>query len=137
MKCTQSGIFKQKHSFMALVIFCISFVSYPFHISSHAQTTDVAFFETMLEIPVMPGLEEIPLRSFSFDKPEGEINEIVARMHDLGKQDVMTFYEAILPQFGWGKVSSTQFFRDSTLLDLSFENEQNQDFVRILIRPTR
>jgi hypothetical protein len=99
----------------------------------------VTFFSGSQDIPVMPGLVELDGRSFSYDKPEGEIIEIVARMDGVNTEQVLFYYEAILPQFGWGKVNAVfdgaNFYREEAYLDISFDSEGAQSFVKIMIHP--
>lgn len=101
----------------------------------------VKFFAGSQDIPIMPGLEELEGRSFSYDKPEGEIIEIVARMEGVNSEQVLFYYDVILPQFGWGKANmvfdGANFYREEEYLDISFEAEGAQSFVKIMIHPSR
>jgi hypothetical protein len=101
----------------------------------------VAFFAGNQDIPVMPGLVELEARSFSYDKPEGEITEIVARMDGVSAEEVLYYYEVTLSQFGWGKVNKVfdgaSFYREKVYLDISFVKEGADELVRIMIRPVR
>ena len=63
------------------------------------------FFTGYRDIPVMPGLVEMEEASFTYDKPEGDIIEIVAQLNGVGPEQVLHYYDVILPQFGWNKVS--------------------------------
>lgn len=84
----------------------------------------------------MPGLTEVEDRSFSFDKPEGQITQVSALIGaQYTKENVLYFYNATLPQFGWGRVSEQRFFRQDEHLDISFEEEGTQRFVRINMQP--
>jgi len=86
----------------------------------------------------MPGLVEVEDRSFTYDKPEGEITEIVARVDSVTEEQVLQFYEISLPQFGWSRVTEEgHFFRKGEYLDITFEADGDQTYVRIMIRPSR
>ncbi len=94
------------------------------------------FFSSMQDVPLMPGLVEVEDRSFSFDKPEGQIIQVTALIDDnYTKENVLYFYNATLPQFGWGRVSDLRFFRQDEHLDISFEDEGAQRFVKINMKP--
>jgi len=95
------------------------------------------FFEALQDVPLMPGLEELDGPSFTFDKPEGDITEGVAVMHAVDEGHVLNFYQATLPQFGWGRVSDSEFYRKNEYLEITFEKDQGNDIVRIMIRPSR
>ena len=95
------------------------------------------FFATLQDVPVMPGLTELEGRSFSFDKPEGVIKEVAASIGDVNEDQVLHFYQVTLPQFGWGKINDTEFFRKNEYLEISFEKDQDDQIIKIMIRPTR
>ena len=95
------------------------------------------FFEALQDVPLMPGLVELDEPSFSFDKPEGGITEGVARIDGAGRDQVLQFYQATLPQFGWGKVNASEYYRHNEHLEITFEHEQQSEIVRIMIRPSR
>ena len=100
----------------------------------------VTFFAGNQDIPVMPGLIELEGRSFSYDKPEGEITEIVARLEGLNPEQVLYYYEVTLPQFGWNRVIDAEgahYFRKEEYLDIAFDEEEGSDLVKILIHPSR
>lgn len=84
----------------------------------------------------MPGLEEIPADTLTFDKPEGRIIESFALMHHLKDSDVTAYYTRVLPAFGWGAAGKNRFFRQSEMLEISFETGQNGRFTKITIRPS-
>ena len=102
-----------------------------------ARNDEPVFFAELQDVPVMPGLTEMEGRSFTFDKPEGEITEVVASIGDLREDQVLHFYQVTLPQFGWGKINNSEFFRKSEYLEISFEKDQDEHIVKIMIRPTR
>jgi|GEM_PF-670462 len=124
---------------LVLACMCPSF-SYGSTYKEAMTQPSVTFFAGNQDIPVMPGLVELEARSFSYDKPEGEITEIVARIEGVNDQQVLYYYEVTLPQFGWNKVVEAKgghFFRKSEYLDFSFDTEGAQRFVKIMIRPSR
>ncbi len=99
----------------------------------------VQFFAGNQDIPLMPGLVELEARSFSYDKPEGEITEMVARMDGVTAEQVLYYYEVTLPQFGWNRIIDAKggsFYRKNEHLDFSFGTEDENNFVKIMIRPS-
>ncbi|PCJ99136.1 MAG: hypothetical protein COA45_06755 [Zetaproteobacteria bacterium] len=94
------------------------------------------FFSSLRDIPLMPGMEELEDQGVSFDKPGGRISEAFALLHGVARGDVLHFYDATLPQLGWGKVSEYRFFRQNEILDFSFEENGGQLIVKIMIKPT-
>ena len=94
------------------------------------------FFSSLQDIPLMSGMEELDGHAVSFDKPEGRISESFALMRDLKQGDVLRFYQATLPQLGWGRVSEYRFFRQSETLEIYFGEIEEQSIIRIMIGPT-
>lgn len=114
--------------------------SYPDSIRQRRDSLPSAqFFSGSRDIPVMPGLVELPDRSFTFDKPEGDITEILAYPGKIDQGQILYYYGAVLPQFGWNRVSDMRgrFFRQNEALDISFVKEEGQFFVKFSIRPSR
>lgn len=94
------------------------------------------FFSSLQDIPLMSGMEELDGHAVSFDKPEGRISESFALMRDLKQGDVLRFYQATLPQLGWGRVSEYRFFRQSETLEIYFGEIEEQSIIRVMIGPT-
>ncbi len=101
----------------------------------HTSGEYPSFFTALTDIPLMPGLIDMPDDTLYFDKPEGRIIEATAALGDLRAEDVILYYQATLPQFGWGRVGKTSFFRENEYLDISFESRGDSDLVKIMIRP--
>lgn len=126
-------------SFFVLVYVRPSFADAPVYKETLTRSS-VDFFVGNQDIPVMPGLVELEARSFSYDKPEGEITEIVAQMNGVTIDQVIYYYDVTLPQFGWNKVIGVEgghFYRDKEYLLFSFAAEGDQSFAKIMIRPSR
>jgi len=127
--------------FMYTFIYMSPLYADGFSYKSAVAQPSVKFFAGSQDIPVMPGLIELEGRSFSYDKPEGEITQIVAQMDGVNSEQVLFYYDAILPQFGWGKVSKVfdgaNFFREDEYLDISFDVDGAQSLVKIMVRPSR
>ncbi len=100
----------------------------------------VTFFAGNQDIPIMPGLIELQGRSFSYDKPEGEITEIVAEFNGIDVRQVLYYYDVTLPQFGWNKVVEAEgghYYRKGENLEISFDEEEGQSLIKIMIHPCR
>jgi len=113
------------------------------HVSANAndaiavsQRTDATlFFETLQDVPVMPGLTELEDYTLVFDKPEGRIIEMVARIDGASVSDVRDYYRRSLPQLGWVMASQDVYMRGEEHLSLNFESEQNDSFLRMTVQP--
>lgn len=105
--------------------------------SVKAQDSSVpAFFSAVEDLPLMPGLVELPQDALSFDKPEGRIIEAYALLQKaVLRSKVEEFYKSTLPQFGWGYVKGNQYYRSGEHLDLSFGHSEQQEYLKITIRP--
>lgn len=125
-----------KHYFLLMLIALLGVSGLSGYVMAQSQEEVAVFFSGYQDIPVMPGLVEIEGRSFTFDKPEGDITEIVASLQGTEKEPVLYFYQTVLPEFGWSYVNETRFFRKNEFLDLSFENEQGEHIIKIMIRPS-
>jgi hypothetical protein len=77
------------------------------------------FFAAIEDLPVMPGLEQVPGAGVSFDKPQGRIVEAAAS-GDVSRAAVRAFYTAVLPQLGWDAAGDGRYLRDGERLVLSF-----------------
>ncbi|MGH1456203.1 MAG: hypothetical protein ACRBDI_05435 [Alphaproteobacteria bacterium] len=103
---------------------------------THAQNHDQQFFSTLQDIPLMKGLTEIEEHATSFDKPGGRIIQAYAIIKNYNEEDVMTYYNATLPQFGWGKSKQGHYYRNGEILKLSFEKNNNTHILKIMISPS-
>lgn len=101
-----------------------------------AQRADgTLFFETLQDVPVMPGLTELEDYTLVFDKPEGRIIEMVAKIDGASVRDVRDYYRRSLPQLGWVMASQDNYMRGEEHLSLNFESEQNDSFLRMTVQP--
>lgn len=81
------------------------------------------FFESLYDIPVMPGLMEVPELAVSFDKPGGRIAEAGAMAGDMSDQEVLGFYDVALPQMGWQKKAVGSYQREGEQLRIVIEKK--------------
>lgn len=93
------------------------------------------FFETLQDVPLMPGLEELPDLTLSYDKPEGQIIESWAATGALTSSDIESFYQTTLPQLGWRPAGKNSYARQGEYLKLGFEAVEGENFLKITIMP--
>ncbi len=117
-----------------LTLILISFLAIAPH--AHAQENEQIFFSTLQDIPLMQGLKEIEEHATSFDKPNGRIIQAFALTNNLSADDITTYYNATLPQFGWGKSKHGHFYRNGENLEISFEKQNYGHILKIMISPS-
>ncbi len=96
---------------------------------------EAQFFTSLQNMPLMPGLVELTGQTIAFDKPEGRIIESVAQIQGVSKGKIQLYYESVLPQFGWSRIAENTFVRGSERLHLSFEDYEEQSFLRVMVMP--
>ena len=100
-----------------------------------AGETPTRFFQTLNDVPLMPGFYEMLDESVVFDKPGGRIVESTAVSEDVADQDIRDFYRQVLPQFGWGRVGDDTYVRQEESLTLNVENQNGHNIVRFMVAP--
>lgn len=93
------------------------------------------FFSSIQDLPVMPGLVELPDQGVVFDKPEGRIIEVVAALQAQPREDVRSYYDSVLPQLGWSRLDEGRYAREGEHLQVGFESNEGQQFLRIMVAP--
>lgn len=92
------------------------------------------YFTELPDLPLMPGMAEMPDAGLSFDKPEGRIVEVYAR--GAGTADeVLRFYRRALPQLGWEAAGPARFRREGEVLDLEVETAGGMVTLRCALHP--
>ena len=104
--------------------------------SAHAQNNEAQFFSSLRDIPLMEGLIEIEENITTFDKPDGRIIDAYAAIENTNQDNILTYYNATLPQFGWSKTETNIFYRNREFLELSFETNEGTSVLKISIRPS-
>ncbi len=69
------------------------------------------------DLPLMPGLQEVPDSGLIFDKPEGRIVEAYAA-GAATPQAVTAFYDETLPHLGWRREKPGAYLREGERLSL-------------------
>lgn len=114
------------------LLFCLSLSV--FCVSAFAQMPS-SFFSSIRDMPLMPGLLELPDQTVVFDKPQGRIIESVALIESVTQSDIQAFYEQALPQFGWQRLGSNSYIRQNEALEFNVEVIDGQRFLRVMVRP--
>jgi hypothetical protein len=111
---------------------------------------DSGFIAGVTDLPLMPGLREIPEATLIFDKPDGRLVRATATVEraDGGADGgaaakLWRFYGATLPQLGWrqrGRGSNQgggwgEYFRDGEVLRIEVEKNDSILTVRFAIAP--
>lgn len=98
---------------------------------------ETRFFTVLSDVPVMPGMNEVPGRDMDFDKPEGRIAEstAIAQKPDIDGAQVRDFYDRSLPQLGWVKTGPGLFIRQAEQMSVQTSVEQARTRVRLTVSP--
>lgn len=89
-------------------------------VPTNVAAQDATQFVTVIEdLPLMPGLTEDADAGVIFDSPAGRIVEAYAT-GDVGRDRVLEFYAAALPQLGWRQDAAGVFVRENEILKLEF-----------------
>ncbi|MBT3397120.1 MAG: hypothetical protein HOB82_04470 [Alphaproteobacteria bacterium] len=99
-----------------------------------AATAQDAFFATVADLPLMPGLAEQQDTALVFDNPGGRIVEVTA-VGSLTAEAISAFYGETLPQLGWTGVADDQFEREGEVLRLVFTQVTGPTVVLFTIAP--
>lgn len=93
-----------------------------------------AFLSTMGDVPLAPGLNELPDTGVTFDDPAGRIVEAFAAGQTT-RDAVTTFYRATLPSLGWAELGPGRYRRDKEMLLIEFVGADSGVAVRYLLSP--
>lgn len=99
------------------------------------EAKGVRYFSYMEDIPVMPGLMELPEEGAVYDKPEGRIVSLVAISRSLPPGAAQNYYAEILPALGWVQRGPSLYKRGNDELELKITEYGNMTMVEILVRP--
>lgn len=102
---------------------------------SHAWAQ--GFFNSLPDVPLMPGLIELEDQAVSFDKPEGRILMAYADVDDsVDMQSLQSYYQQVLPAFGWVSTSALSYQRADESLTIAVINQaEGSRVLEITIAP--
>ena len=92
------------------------------------------FINGFTDLPVMPGMRELPDANISFDTTSGRIFIAFAESTN-SVQKVLSFYENVLPQLGWRSKTNRTFLREAEILTFDFIKDGDSVIVRFSIEP--
>lgn len=92
------------------------------------------FLSGIDDLPLMPGLTELPESGVVFDKPSGRIVETYAE-GPVTRESVIAFYRRTLPQLGWRDHGMAAFRREGEQLALTFLGVDGDLVVRFTLQP--
>lgn len=93
------------------------------------------FFNTLNDVPLMNGLEELVDQAVIFDKAEGRIAESSAVTDEISISEIQEFYDNTLPQLGWQKTESGVYVRRDEMLQMNVDEESDYNVVRFMVSP--
>lgn len=92
------------------------------------------FVPSMPDVPLPEGFEVDTTTGSFFDSPEGRIAEIYAAGLDSPKK-IGTFYEKIMPQFGWKKTAELTYRKEGETIKIEPEKGQFLTIVKYELGP--
>ena len=96
--------------------------------------TSREFVEGFEDLPLMPGLANVPEAGVGFDKPAGRIVVAYAR-GAVRRGTVVEFYRQTLPQLGWAKRGPAEWLREGERLAIDFLGADGDLVVRYTLSP--
>lgn len=86
------------------------------------------------DLPLMPGLKELPESGLVFDKPGGRIVEAFAQ-GSMAPHSVIAFYDETLPQLGWQRAGQGTYLREGERLELDVGQDARGTTVHFRLFP--
>jgi hypothetical protein len=107
---------------MGLRTLCLLVLAFITSALGPARAEEVRFLSGAEDLPLMPGLVEVPGESVTFDTPEGRLIEALAE-GAVTVAAVESFYDQTLPQLGWSVAGPRQYLREGEYLHIEFSEE--------------
>lgn len=121
-------MFRAVRTFLALLAVILLLAS------ARPATAADTFVEGFADLPLMPGLEQIPDASLAFDATSGRIVVAFAR-GPIGADQIRAFYTETLGQLGWTGGTDDTFLREGERLTLDFTPDGADTLVRFSLLP--
>ncbi len=93
-----------------------------------------AYLAAVADLPLMPGLAEVPGAGLVFDQPSGRIVEAYAQ-GAVSRAAVRAFYLDTLPNLGWRPKAEALFQREGEELRLDVSGDDGALIVRFTLQP--
>lgn len=116
------------------IVIGLALVSWLLPLAPLAGRADGGFLAGVQDLPLMPGLREIPELTVVFDKPNGRLVRAIAKGEST-PASLWRFYDETLPQLGWRRLATGQFVRDGESLRISVRKNGAILTVRFAIAP--
>lgn len=118
-----------------LLTFCLLALMVVPAFAAEQVASGPAFFEALYDVPVMPGLKEIPGQAMLFDKPDGRIASVTAATAQYDNAAISRFYDETLPQLGWKKIAQNQYVRGEDRLEFELTKKPPLTVVHFTLSP--
>ena len=92
------------------------------------------FLTGFSDLPIMPGMQELPDANISFDTASGRIVEAFAKTEQTVER-ILSFYKNVLPQLGWKVKKDTMFVRDTEILIIDLRKDGDSVIVQFSLEP--
>lgn len=89
-----------------------------------------SFLTKTSDIPLMQGLKISPSNQMDFDTPTGQVLTLEGVSKTKTGDEVIAFYESILPQMGWENAEKGSFLRQSDTLNIVILKNKKPSKVR-------
>ena len=123
----------QKCFFRSQTIFLLVFLLINVFNAGFVWSTE-KFITGFSDLPIMPGMQELPDANISFDTASGRIVEAFAKTEQ-NVEKILSFYKNVLPQLGWRVKKDTMFVRDTEILNLDLRKERDSVIVQFSLKP--
>ena len=86
------------------------------------------------DLPLMPGMTEVPDTDVSFDTTAGRIVIAFVRT-PADRKNIVAFYQTTLAQLGWRKHGEAAFLREEEVLSFDYLSDGPDTIVRFSLLP--
>ena len=105
------------------------------HTANGGSSSNKSFVPSLPDVPLPKDFEVDPTTGSFFDSAEGRIAEMYAA--GFKKPDeVVSYYNKTLPQFGWENIDNSSFSKDGEVLTITPEKGQYLTTVKYQLRPS-
>ncbi len=124
---------KQRTAIVAALSLVLTFGAIPGDRGARAEGHG-AYLAAVADLPLMPGLAEVPGAGLVFDQPSGRIIEAYAQ-GAVSRAAVRAFYLDALPNLGWRAKAEALFQREGEELRLDISGADGALIVRFTLQP--
>ena len=123
----------KKYFFRSQAIYLLVF-AFMNVLSSALVCSTEKFITGFSDLPIMPGMQELPDSNISFDTASGRIVEAFTKTEQ-NVEKILSFYKNVLPQLGWRVEKDTMFVRDTEILILDLRKDRDSVIVQFSLKP--